>query len=83
MSTPVFTVEKQGYTWVVLRDGSRVYGPSCQAKAEEKRDHLERKCRAKQRDCLTCGASFLSWGPGNRMCGRCRTASSDVYQGAV
>ena len=24
------------------------------------------------RDCLTCGDQFWSWGPGNRMCGRCR-----------
>lgn len=25
-----------------------------------------------ERKCLKCGAKFLSWGPGNRMCGPCR-----------
>lgn len=35
----------------------------------------ERKMRAtpkKKRTCLCCGAPFMSWGAGNRLCQRCR-----------
>ena len=31
----------------------------------------------KDRTCLRCDATFLSWGPGNRICGPCREKEDD------
>ena len=33
----------------------------------------------KDRDCLVCGASFLSHGPGNRRCPRCARLLADGH----
>ena len=42
----------------------------------------EAAAETKVRKCLCCGSHFASEGPGNRICGRCRT--TEVYcSGAV
>lgn len=33
-----------------------------------------------QRECLRCRAVFASTGPGNRMCGNCRSVSASPYE---
>lgn len=33
---------------------------------------------AKNRACLSCGKTFYSFGPGNRLCAKCRCRASDV-----
>ena len=47
------------------------YGPYYARVEEEKL----RVALAKQRPCLTCGESFPSQGPHNRLCARCRRSS--------
>ncbi len=84
MSAQRLTVERDGYCWSVFKNGLRVFGPTGnQAQAEEKRDKLEREARRKRRPCITCGDPFLSDGPGNRMCDKCRARASEMFWGAV
>ncbi len=83
MSAQRLTVERDGYGWSVYKGGLRVFGPSNQAQAEEKCDALERDARRKRRSCITCGEPFLSDGPGNRMCDKCRARASEIFEGAV
>lgn len=33
---------------------------------------------AKRRPCMCCQKLFFSWGPGNRMCAKCRSIGSSV-----
>lgn len=48
------------------------------AREREEIDCLRRRQRerskAKLRVCLRCGDEFLSWGPGNRRCAKCKRA---------
>lgn len=39
---------------------------------------MPRRAEMQIRRCLCCGKEFLSHGPGNRMCGRCRKSAADV-----
>lgn len=83
----VFTVERSGGTWpgwIVCKDGEKVYGAvSAKWRADDQRDRLEREARKKSRSCLTCGATFISEGPHNRMCSPCRASAREVFQGSV
>lgn len=36
-----------------------------------------------RRECLKCGKSFKSTGPGNRLCMRCNIANAAIYQRPV
>jgi len=55
---------------------------SARWRADEARDRIEREARRKHRACITCGDIFTSEGPGNRMCGKCRATSSEIFDGA-
>lgn len=79
----VFKVDRAGYLSVVTKDGDVVWGPGYVAHAEEKRDELERQERRKPRACMTCGTEFLSEWSGHRMCARCRSGATDIFDGAV
>lgn len=84
MSAPQVTVAREGYGWIVRKDGEKVYGAvSARWRAEEARDRIEREARRKRRPCITCGDIFTSDGPGNRMCGKCRANSTAIFDGAV
>lgn len=50
---------------------SRAYSLCDEAEA------CQKKSLSKPRRCLCCGAEFMSAGPGNRLCSRCR--SKDDY----
>lgn len=39
------------------------------------------KPAARRRNCLCCGKGFRSWGPGNRLCGDCRTRTDSSIGG--
>lgn len=80
---PNFTVAREGYGWIVRKDGEKVFGRTVRAKAEEARDRFEREARTVTRDCLTCGGAFQSEGPHNRMCDKCRQGAGAVFEGAV
>lgn len=83
MSAPQVTVAREGFGWIVCKDGQKVYGPADQYTAENARDRIEREARRKSRPCITCGDIFMSDGPGNRMCGKCRANSTAIFDGAV
>jgi len=84
MIVPEVTVAREGYGWIVLKGGKKVYGAvSARWYAEEARDRIGREARRKCRPCLTCGDIFTSDGPGNRMCGKCRANSTAIFDGAV
>lgn len=76
-----YVVQGYGNSWSVL-DGIRIVAwfRSWEL-AEERRERLERKARAKLRPCLTCGSHFISEGPHNRMCPACRQQS--LHDGTV
>jgi len=84
MSAPQVTVAREGSGWIVRKDGEKVYGAVSELwRAEETRDRIEREARRKRRPCITCGDIFMSDGPGNRMCGKCRANSTAIFDGAV
>lgn len=66
------TFQKWGVGYAVFDGRRRVSGPTRLADAEAARDRLERKARSKDRACLCCGTRFMSEGPHNRLCARCR-----------
>ncbi|MBW4984777.1 hypothetical protein KZZ07_19740 [Mameliella sp. CS4] len=74
MSDP-FEVKKSGYGWAVFdrRTRNKVSPQVSSLRAAEDfcRD-LNREARRRLRPCLCCGSPFLSEGPHNRMCDRCR-----------
>ena len=37
--------------------------------------------KTRQRNCLSCGKRFQSWGPGNRMCSYCRSGHISLAAG--
>jgi hypothetical protein len=53
-----------------------------EVQAEIRAIRLARAARMKRRDCLTCGVEFLSDGPGNRLCGKCRVKTESIYESA-
>lgn len=84
MTTPQVTVAREGCAWIVRKGGERVWGPySIKYVAENARDRIEREARRERRPCITCGSTFTSDGPGNRMCGKCRANSTAIFDGAV
>lgn len=40
---------------------------------------LNLKVKKQQRACMCCGATFMSDGPHNRLCGRCRTKEKTPF----
>lgn len=42
-------------------------------------DQQARLDRQKVRNCLKCGTAFVSEGPHNRLCSRCRYANANTY----
>ncbi|PIE09050.1 MAG: hypothetical protein CSA73_00550 [Rhodobacterales bacterium] len=84
MSAQRLTVERDGYGWSVFQGGQKVRGAySSEQIAEAACDRMEREARCKRRPCITCGKPFMSEGPGNRMCDKCRANASEVFNGAV
>lgn len=78
------TVEREGYGWVVRRDGEKVYGAvSARWRAEDALERMQREARLKERPCIRCSETFMSEGPHHRMCTACRAFASDVFDGAV
>lgn len=68
-----------GQGWAVF-DGdaqlTRTY--SCSYSAAGAATRLERQSREQARACLTCGETFVSEGPHNRLCSRCRHRSEGL-----
>lgn len=60
-------------SWAAYDDGVRV---SCnftdRGRAEDIAEKLRRKAAQTKRKCLSCSTVFVSDGPHNRMCDRCR-----------
>jgi len=42
------------------------------------KDRVEKQARMKDRPCITCGRTFTSEGPHNRMCNECRLEKSSM-----
>ncbi|MDO5643624.1 MAG: hypothetical protein Q4G26_14720 [Paracoccus sp. (in: a-proteobacteria)] len=78
-----FTVQGSGQHWAVMDGGKVVKTFGKPFPAEAYADDLARRARYKRRPCLTCGTEFVSQGPHHRMCGRCRIAAQETFQGAV
>ena len=53
-------------------------GLAWRGRKSEPRTRVARPNPRRRRACLTCARPFLSDGPGNRMCGDCRVAATDV-----
>lgn len=83
MSAPCFEIERFGSQAVVVKDGVEVWGPGPIAQAENKLDTLERQARRKRRKCMTCSDQFMSEGAHHRMCAKCRSGASAIFDGAV
>jgi len=81
--TAVIEVERFGALAVVTKDGVEVWGPGPIAQAENKADTLERQARRKRRKCMTCSDQFMSEGAHHRMCAKCRSGASAIFDGAV
>lgn len=43
--------------------------------AERQLERIQRARNSRPRPCLCCGKTFVSTGPGHRMCGPCRNAA--------
>lgn len=80
---PTFTVEREGYGWAVCKDGVPIKRPASEALAHEIREKLERKARSTKRACMCCRTVFLSEGPHNRLCNRCRHLGANAEDRAV
>lgn len=80
---PQVTLVREGYGWIVLKDGVQVYGPADKYTAENSRDRIARQARHIRRPCITCGQPFQSEGAHNRMCPICRARANTVFQGVV
>lgn len=77
---PYYDVIGCGQSWIIADgSGQPVNGRSyrCQHIATARAHHLENEARLnllrRPRDCLHCGARFISDGPHNRLCGPCRS----------
>ena len=72
-------VRKHGYGWAVF-DGCLRLTPEVSTRhlAETKRDRVVAERQRRPRNCLRCGAEFLSTGPGHRMCNHCRQVAGGV-----
>lgn len=53
----------------LLRKGHARFDPPLPAEAVAR---SMRRHQPRERDCMSCGRPFLSEGPHNRMCGKCR-----------
>lgn len=72
-----FTVRGCGRSFSVFCDNTEIAGPFVSRNhALERLEKEKRRTRQKSRHCITCGQSFLSDGPGNRMCDKCRECPS-------
>ena len=70
-------VQGSGTTYYVERDGVTAAGPfTTRWRAEDVRDDMVRKAKAKVRPCITCQTDFHSEGPHNRMCDSCRSGET-------
>jgi hypothetical protein len=75
----IFEIRKHGFGWAVFEGGKPVTPEvSTRHLAETKRDRLVAERQRRPRDCLRCGAEFLSTGPGHRMCNHCRQVAGGV-----
>lgn len=80
----VFEMERSGRYWTVTRNGVQIYGPvSTMFDAETAKDRLERTENHKLRNCMTCRTEFMSEWAGHRMCTRCRSGATDIFDGVV
>lgn len=69
---------------VVRRGDAIVAGPfHSREMAEMAIDVIERRGRQRARPCLSCGQTFMSEGPHNRMCESCKTAAHEIFTGRV
>ncbi len=69
----MFDVWGSGRSWIVTRGQGEVVETRTKiGQALALADRLNRAARSRQRNCLTCGTTFVSEGPHNRMCDRCR-----------
>ena len=61
----------------------------CYERAASKRNQERYRSFRMQRSiwkvlpCLKCGLGFESWGPGNRLCERCRLKNAEIHEVAV
>ena len=69
--------ERFGGMWAVVDAAERRVGPlhGSPLAAEHAWERRERRRARQSRPCLRCGARFMSDGPHNRMCDRCRTVA--------
>jgi len=73
------TIQRYNGHFAGYRDGRRVTGHfTHRGHAEARVDKMNRLERVTTRACMTCGGSFRSKGPHNRMCPRCRTMSEGM-----
>ncbi len=73
-------VTQSGCIWNVCHNGARIQGPfGSKGRAEDALDALQNNPSCKLRACMTCQTEFLSEGPHNRMCNRCRKNARAEY----
>ncbi len=76
-----------GRGFAVFRGRKCVSTPSYSMEmAQQKLSVLEaqdKRAGRKIRPCITCGETFPSEGPANRMCDKCRANANEIFNGAV
>ncbi|WP_333830513.1 hypothetical protein [Pararhodobacter sp.] len=73
------TVRPWGVGYAIWQGDKRVTGQIGNAAiAERTADLLTIKSQAKPRPCLCCNATFISAGPGNRLCDTCRRYAAQI-----
>lgn len=75
-TAPAMRIVRRDYAYFVESDaGETLHGPACHARSLAALERLQLAARQRDRSCLTCGQTFLSEGPGHRMCTSCTSLS--------
>jgi hypothetical protein len=81
------SLQRHGFGWAVFgpdgRPVSGVYGDIglAEVRLEQLADRAEAAARRSRRDCLSCGASFMSEGFHHRLCTMCRSGHPRARHG--
>lgn len=79
-----YRVDRHALGWAVFDETGAAVSAVCRGRdiALTQRDRLQceadRRAQSRQRPCMCCGASFLSEGVQNRLCGGCRVRGLDL-----
>lgn len=72
-----FDIVGSGCAWTIRKNGQPIRATlGQQEQAQSRADRLNREARSRERRCMCCAATFLSEGPHNRMCDRCRRSET-------